>query len=525
MGFSDVIRRRHIYIKCICIVLAAASLAVAQTSWNFAGNSIANTRWAAAENTINNKNVGGLALQWAFQTQNDVSATPSVDASGNVYFPDWAGNIYKLGPSGQVIWQTAAQPKFPAGAMSRTTPALSGNSVVVGISGSFSSGQPIGAYLASLDCATGAFLWTTRLDPYALGVVTGSPVIYNGVIYVGVSSAGEKDPNSTFRGSVVALSLATGQILWQTYMVPQGYTGGAIWSGTPAIDTVLNQVYVTTGNNYQVPISVQKCEQASVGNVRALVACQDPNNFEDSIVALNLTSGQINWARKCSPDDAYTGSCNLPGMPPCPNPLGPDLDFGAGANLFTATIKGATQSLVGAGQKSGAYWALNPATGAVVWQQKIGPSGLLGGIEWGTAVDNQRIYVANSNSGRQSYQLPSGATWNGGTWAALDPATGNILWEVENNTFDPLHPTQPAFSLGPVTVANGVMYAASMSGALLALDASSGQTLWTFQAAGSVNSAPAVVNGRVYWGSGYHNFPKTNPVGTASNQFYAFALP
>jgi polyvinyl alcohol dehydrogenase (cytochrome) len=60
---------------------------------------------------------------------------------------------------------------------------------------------------------------------------------------------------------------------------------------------------------------------------------------------------------------------------------------------------------------------------------------------------------------------------------------------------------------------------------MYALDASSGNTLWSFQAAGSVNAAPAVANGVVYWGSGYHNFPKTDPVGTASNQFYVFALP
>jgi len=36
---------------------------------------------------------------------------------------------------------------------------------------------------------------------------------------------------------------------------------------------------------------------------------------------------------------------------------------------------------------------------------------------------------------------------------------------------------------------------------------------------------PAVVNGTLYWGTGYHNFPPSDPSGTASNLFYAFSLP
>ncbi len=525
MPFLDV---SHLSSKCIlscCLLLLSTPPAHAQSAWSFSGNSITNSRWASAENTLTPANVNSLTLQWSFPTPNDVSATPSVDSSGNVYFPDWSGNIYKLSPSGQVIWHATPAPKFPPGTLSRSTPTLSGNSVVIGLSATFATGNPTGAYLAALDSGTGAYLWITSLDPYIRSVTTSSPVVYNGVVYIGVSSAGEKDPNCSFRGSVVAVSLATGKILWQTYMVPEGYSGGAIWSSTPVIDTALNQIYVTTGNNYQVPLSVQKCEQKVLGDVDALIACQDPNNFEDSIVALNLTTGQINWGRKCSPDDAYTGSCGHKNQPPCPDPLGDDLDFGSGANLFSATINGVNKTLVGAGQKSGIYWALDPLTGALVWKTNVGPPGVLGGIEWGTAADDQRIYVAISNSSRRPYTLASGALWNGGSWAALNQADGTILWQVKNPTNDPLKPSEPALALGPVTVANGVMFCASMSGAMYALDASSGNTLWSFQAAGSVNAAPAVVDGVVYWGSGYHNFPKTNPIGTASNEFYVFALP
>jgi polyvinyl alcohol dehydrogenase (cytochrome) len=64
-----------------------------------------------------------------------------------------------------------------------------------------------------------------------------------------------------------------------------------------------------------------------------------------------------------------------------------------------------------------------------------------------------------------------------------------------------------------------------MSGYMYALDAATGATLWSFRAPGSVNAAPAIVNGTLYWGTGYHNFPALDPLGTASNTFYAFSLP
>jgi polyvinyl alcohol dehydrogenase (cytochrome) len=46
--------------------------------------------------------------------------------------------------------------------------------------------------------------------------------------------------------------------------------------------------------------------------------------------------------------------------------------------------------------------------------------------------------------------------------------------------------------------------------------------LWTFQSGGTVYGAPAIVDGVVYWGSGY---PKRLQFGTESKALYAFAVP
>jgi polyvinyl alcohol dehydrogenase (cytochrome) len=77
-----------------------------------------------------------------------------------------------------------------------------------------------------------------------------------------------------------------------------------------------------------------------------------------------------------------------------------------------------------------------------------------------------------------------------------------------------------------MTVANGVVYAPSTSAAtdstanMFALDAATGKVLWSFPSGGSVNAGAVVVNGTVYWGSGYG---RGGFVG-GKNKFYAFSL-
>jgi polyvinyl alcohol dehydrogenase (cytochrome) len=175
--------------------------------------------------------------------------------------------------------------------------------------------------------------------------------------------------------------------------------------------------------------------------------------------------------------------------------------------------------MVGAGQKSGEYWALDAATGQIRWSQAAGPGSTLGGIEWGPATDGKRIYVAEENFNGVEYQLPSGEKITSGSWAAIDPSTGKTIWQVAD-------PSHNAFGggndLGPVAVANGVLYAPSMSGDYYALDAANGRTLWHFHPGGAAVSGAAIVDGTVYWGDGYtHLFI---PGWLGSTTFYAFSL-
>jgi polyvinyl alcohol dehydrogenase (cytochrome) len=485
-------------------------------TWRLGGYDVANSRFNPAERLIGPRTAGRLTTAWTAPTGGDVSATPAVVA-GAVYVPDFGGNLWKLDArTGAVLWtRTIASYDGVAGAVSRTSPAVAGDTVYVG--------DLNGAHLIAVDARTGDPRWVRQLDTHPAAVLTQSPMVRDGVVYQGVSSGEEAsaaDPAyacCTFRGSLNAVDARTGRVLWKTFTAPPngdrpgGYSGNAVWSGTPAIDASGRTVYITTGNNYTVPASVTACRNA--GGTAA--ECLAPDDRVDSFVALDTRTGRVRWSTGIQGFDAWNIGC-VAGPPPnnCPDNPGDDADFGDGAHLFTVGDRqGHARAMVGAGQKSGVYWALDARTGQVVWSAAPGPGSPLGGIQWGTAYDGRRIYVAEANSLHLPTTLPDGRVVTGGTWSALDPATGHLRWQVP----DPANAADP----GMVSVANGVVFAGSLSGTMVALSAATGQTLWSFQGEGSSVAGPAIAGGTVYWGNGYARLGD----GTASHTFYAFSLP
>jgi polyvinyl alcohol dehydrogenase (cytochrome) len=461
-----------------------------------------------------------LKVAWSITTGGDVVMTPTVD-DGVVYFGDYGGGLWAVAAgNGQVLWtrNVSAYTGFPA--ILRTSPAVWGDELIFGET----SRPGHGAFIFGVNRNTGALLWSTQADAHPAAISTSSPVIYRGVAYLGISSVEEDlaaQPGyqcCTFRGSVVALDAATGRILWKTYTVPAGYSGGGVWGSTPAIDPADNLLYVGTGNNYSVPSGVC-ATPASTGCVPP-----EADDHFDSVLGLDLTTGVIRWSRPTLTSDVSFTGCNQSTNPAC----GPSYDFGSGPNLIRLP---SGRLLLGIGQKSGVYWALDPRTGTVVWQTKVGPGSALGGIMWGSATDGGHIYVAISDYDGLPYSITSAdghtTTTDGGSWAELDAATGRILWQVA----DP----QQASDVGYVSTANGVVYAGSTADTgtdLFVLNTADGGILWSFAGGGPVVSGAAIANGFVYWGTGYTVATRC-PGGTGSIQacvgggdkLYAFNLP
>ncbi len=489
--------------------------------WLVSGHDFANSRSQPAEVLIGPGNVHSLTVKWVFTAGGDLSATPTVSGDA-VYFPDWAGNLFAVNKhTGQLIWshKISDYDGF-SGAFSRNSPAIHGNDLIIGDIETQVAPHD-GANIIAVDRQTGTLHWITRVDTHITAEITGSPVVFGDVIYVGVSSveeafalAGTAYPCCTFRGSVVALNAHNGKILWKTYVMPDNggmpgsYTGGSIWQ-PPAIDPLRGQLYVGTGNNFSAPAAVLQCQQQAIDAGNPNADCTAPDDLFDTALALDLRDGHIRWSRRLLKYDVWTVPCIVPGFEAfCPSPAGPDYDLGgSGPNILQGR-------LVGFGQKSGIYWALNPDNGDIRWSTQVGPGGGTGGIQWGSATDGRRIYAAISNNNEKSYTLvPSGQSINWGSWSALDLLTGRLLWQSAD-------PISGSFDPGAVSVANGVMYAGSLSGSMYALDATTGRVLWSFASGGSVVGGPSIVDGVVYWGSGYsHSTP-----GVGNNKLYAFSL-
>jgi polyvinyl alcohol dehydrogenase (cytochrome) len=484
-------------------------------TWLLMGHDLSNSRSQPSEKQIGLSNVAGLVPKWTFTTGGDVSATPTVAADA-VYFPDWAGNLYAVrADNGQKLWShQIADYNHRPGSMSRVSPAVFNDELIAGDNMLLSVPHD-GAHMMAVDRFSGELRWITQVDADPAAIITGSPVVSGNVVYVGISSNEEAQATSdayaccTFRGSMVALNAFTGALLWKTYVVPEnggktdGYSGNAIWQ-PPVVDAARGLIYIGTGNNYTVPKTVLDCEKTGRQD------CTSAEDHFDTALALDLKTGTIKWAHRLQGFDTWTVACTSapPGVN-CPLPSSPDYDLGgSGPNLVG--------NIVGFGQKSGIYWALNPDTGDIVWSTIVGPGSTLGGLEWGTATDGARIYAAITNKDHVSYKLqPNGPTITWGSWAALDVGTGKVLWQVAD-------PTPGATDMGSVSVANGIVYAASFTtGIMYALHAVTGNVLWQFDSGGSVVDGPSIMNGTLFWGSGYSHIKP----GIANNKVFAFAPP
>ena len=543
-GRQVAILRVHLSAIVLCLVvmsgLVVASPALAGGSdfagggsdWVTGGHDPAGTRNQPFEHRIAPWNVGRLSLKWIATTTGDVSGTPAV-ADGAVYFGDFGGTLWKLdAATGAVIWSHSVSDYTGiAGDYARTSPSLDGDTLIVG--------DIKAPDLLGIDATTGALRWLTQVHPDPKGVMTGSPVLVGDTVITGVSASGASGPGATFRGAIVALDARTGEILWRTYSLPDnggvagGYAGATMFSA-PVVDESLGLVYGTFGQPYTEPASVAACNAAATNGFDE--SCEQPGSYLKSIVAFDLQTGAVRWSYRVlghAPWERACGSAPANVTWCAAESDGEKWDLGGSSpNVFRLGHGWNARDVVGFGEKSGVYVLLDAKTGAFIWNTLVGPGGDQGGFEWGTAYDGTRIYASITNQHHLPYNLTengvlSSEVATGGSWAALDPATGKILWQ----TADPQTETLPAplgtvgvWDLAPVTSANGVVYTASMAktgSEMYALDAASGQILWQYSAGSSVNAAPAVVDGTVFWGSGYSKSAE----GTGNDKLFAFSIP
>ncbi|KAK7295342.1 hypothetical protein RJT34_18249 [Clitoria ternatea] len=496
------------------LVLATISGGLHSQGWLNHGGDLFNRRYAEKEYKISPKTARNLRLKWRFNAGKDITATPAI-YNGTLYFPSWNGNIYAVKEAdGSLVWKQNLQNLTglkPTGlvlnvnwTVSRATPTVvDGHDLLI-------TGMYGPAVVIGVKRSTGELLWKTTLDDHPAGIITMSGTYYKGGYHVGTSSLEEFttiEQCCTFRGSMAKLDAESGVILWKTYMLPDNnnrrgeYAGATVWGSSPSIDVIRNHVYIATSNLYSAPLRIRQCRERQKNRTSPTQPdeCIEPQNHSNSILALDLITGIIKWFRQLGGYDVWFFACRNAPTPNCP-PLGivPDAAFGEAPMMLTTFVNGTKKDIVVAVQKSGYAWALDRNNGNLLWFTEAGPYGIAGGGIWGAATDERRVYTNIANSDARNFTLkPSNMNTTAGGWVAMEISNGRVLWSTAN-------PSNKS-ATGPVSVANGVVFAGSSDrmGNIYAMDAKTGEILWSYKTGASVYGGMSVNNGCIFVGHGY----------------------
>ena len=532
----------------------AGAVAIGTAQWNGWGRDLDNSRYQP-EPAIRAADVPRLALHWAYGFHSSVVYGQPTVVDGRLFVPSSAGRVYALDArSGCTYWT------YDAGA-------AVGSAIVVG---EFAAPRAVFAskkarrrdrnahidiskppsavffgdeagYVYALDAQHGTLLWKTQADGHPWARISGGPVVFHDRLYIPVASSEEPAAEErgagccTFRGSVVAMELSTGRIVWKHYMIADeakpfrnlgagaqqfGPAGAAVWSA-PTIDIKRGLLYAATGESYSSLVT--------------------PGT--DAVVALDLEDGRLRWTKQLAPHD--------------PAGKGPAVRADFGSSPILRNLPNGRQILL-AGQRSGVVFGLDPDLGGeILWQTQVGA----GAVEWGPAADHRNVYVAvaalttpvaapapvtplvapaelalgAAPADATTAAAATASVLTAGGLTALDMHTGKARW---------LAPAPaPVCSWGvrnciqaqpqAVTVMPGIAFAGALDGHLRAYSTIDGKVVWDFDTAkefstvnglrasgGSLDDGgPTIVKGMVYVNSGFGR-----RVGQPGNVLLAFSV-
>ncbi len=436
-----------------------------------------NTRYQP-QTTITAANVSRLKLKWVYGLGTDQPRSYPLVSEDTIFEGDGGHGVVALNrKTGCTRWTFAHNGPIGTAIVHETR---DGRTTLF-----FNDRYP--SHMYALNAADGTLRWD-RAAPgdNPIAMLSGTPLLDHGRMYVPLSSIeiglviNPFYSCCTTSGGMAALDAKDGHTLWYRRSIPSqpkvvgrhflfveewAPSGAPVW-GPPTYDAASGTIFFGTGQNYSRPATTTS----------------------DSIFAVNAKDGSIRWVHQFHKDDAYNVACDLsPGHPNCPKPLGPDLDFGAPPILAHAPDG---RTLLLAGEKSGAVYALNPADGSIVWTHQPGRGGALGGVHWGMAVNETLglvfVPVSDVDAGRMSGKgRPEPGLF------AYDLATGALRWSHIRTSHCPDRTCSPGLS-SAIIAGPDLVFAGSLDGKLEAVDAKSGKLLWTYD---SWRDYPSTVNG------------------------------
>ena len=440
--------------------------------WPSPNDGLYNSRDATS--TISAANVANLKPAWTLPltgtggTGRDV-ANPVI-ANGVAYLQDGASNVMAVdGATGHVLWTHSF------------------NSADYGPNGvTLAYGRVYGVTATgvfALDAATGHQVWYDSSFGGGKARFDIAPEVANNKVFVASAlTAGG--------GLIYALDAGSGKTDWsfQTVIDPTGQrlaaTAGGAWD--PFLIGPDGSIYAGTGNPY---LSQQEAQTTPSREL-----------YTDSLVKLSQDTGRLERYYQAFADDFH--------------------DWDLQISPILTTLAG--RSIVLAAGKGGYVFALDPASGGLLWKTAVGMHnghdqddelalegklqlatpytvypGEAGGVETNMSVADGVAYVPVVDLGA-TISAPTVRVGTvpvlqaNGEMVALDVATGRQLWDT----------TLPQMPLGGATVAGDLVFTTTFTGELAALKRANGSVVWTAQLPAGSNSTLAIAGDTLLAGAG-----------------------
>jgi alcohol dehydrogenase (cytochrome c) len=396
---------------------------------------------------IHTRNVGELSLQWQFviAAPGPHTSTPIV-RDGVMFVTSAWSKLYALDArAGTLLW--AVEAKLPDD-MTRYVTSYPTNRGVA-IFGDRIYWATLDAHLVALHAGTGKLLWERVIEDYRGGyTITLAPLIVNGAVIVGVTGS-----EFGIRGFIAAFDAKTGRPLWKTYTIPApGEPGSETWraegswktgGGAPwltgSYDPHLDLLYWGTGN----PAPVHD------GSARP-----GDNLYTNSMLAVEPNAGKIRWYFQFTPHDVW------------------DLD-GAATPILIDDVRLATGRVVKkalvVGNKNGRFYLLDRVNGSLIYASPLGRA--------------EQVYV-NPKTGQvvhlraPTYDRPAQACGTQSfTPMAFSPQTGYAYVPLFELCFRYTSQRQ-VYARGQPYYGGEAREIGTPGGAIVALDVSTGRVAW-----------------------------------------------
>lgn len=359
----------------------------------------------------------------------------------------------------------------------------------------------------------------------------GNPVIHKGKIFIGTNNTGEYRPKiKGDKGVVMCLDEKTGKMLWQAThdKLPSGRVndwpeqgicsspyaeGNRLWYVSNRCEIVCADTEGFLDGKNDGPYKDEKYAESQDADIVWIYDMIDelgvfPHNLATSspvvaeglvfvltsngvdeghlnlpspdaadFIAVNKDTGELVWERNDCGKKTFHGQWSSPAY---------------------GMVKGKSQIIFGGGD--GWCYAFEPKTGTPIWKFNLNPPGakyVLGGR--GTAneiiatpvIYDDKVYVCVG-------QDPEHGEGIGHFYCIDATRTGDVtesgkVWHIGNEDFHR--------SISTCAIADGLVYAADLSGFLNCLDAKTGKRYWVHDTMAAIWGSPYVVDGKVMLGT------------------------